>query len=123
MKILMVRPMEHPVEMDIPNKLEEYYKVLECDTITATYPWEEPIALVTDDNGLFTKKHPSRFVEELNQPIMGNFFLCGLGYEDFDDLPEKFVRKFKERFWKPELIFTLGDRLSVVQIEDGTKPK
>ncbi|MCD8098034.1 MAG: DUF3846 domain-containing protein [Lachnospiraceae bacterium] len=123
MKILMVRPMEHPVEMDIPNKLEEYYKVLECETITATYPWEEPIALVTDDNGFFSKKRPSRFVEELNQPIMGNFFLCGLGDEDFADLPEKFVRKFKERFWKPELIFTVGDRLSVVQIDDGTMPK
>ena len=56
MKVLLVEPMEHPKEIDIQPTLEEYYKVLDCDCITATYPWPEPVALVTDDNGLFTDK-------------------------------------------------------------------
>ena len=54
MKVLLIEPMEHPKEIDIQPTLEEYYKVLDCDCITATYPWPEPVALVTDDNGLFT---------------------------------------------------------------------
>ena len=56
MKVLLIEPMEHPKEIDIQPTLEEYYKVLDCDCITATYPWPEPVALVTDDNGLFTDK-------------------------------------------------------------------
>lgn len=48
MKVLLIEPMEHPKEIDIQPTLEEYYKVLDCDCITATYPWPEPVALVTD---------------------------------------------------------------------------
>lgn len=63
MKVLLIDPMEHPKEIDIQPTLEEYYKVLDCDCITATYLWPEPVALVTDDNGLFTEK----LAESLNQ--------------------------------------------------------
>lgn len=75
MKVLLIEPMEHPKEIDIQPTLEEYYKVLDCDCITATYPWSEPVALVTDDNGLFTDKLFSRYIRELRQPIRGSFFL------------------------------------------------
>ena len=56
MKVLLIKPMEHPQVVDIENSLKEFYRILDCDCITATYPWEERAALVTDDNGLFTEK-------------------------------------------------------------------
>lgn len=96
MKVLLIEPMEHPKEIDIQPTLEEYYKVLDCDCITATYPWPEPVALVTDDNGLFTDKLFSRYIRELKQPIRGGFFLCGLGKEDFTDLPPELMDKFNK---------------------------
>ena len=80
MKGLLIKPMEHPQVVDIENSLEEFYRILDCDCITATYPWEERAALVTDDNGLFTEKLFSRYIPELEQPIKGNFFICGLGF-------------------------------------------
>lgn len=58
MRVLMVRPNEHPVVMELERGLDAMYKALECDTITATYPWEDPVALVTDDEGLFPEKQP-----------------------------------------------------------------
>ena len=122
MKVLMVRPMEHPVEMELDGSLESMYEALECRTITCAYPWLDRIGLVTDDEGLFSDKLPCRYVEELEQPIMGNFILCGLGYEDFTDLPDELMKKYKERFWKPEIIGILGGRLAVFPIDDGTKP-
>ena len=123
MKVLLVRPKVHPVEMEIDGSLHSMYETLECDTITCTYPWPESyMALVTDDNGFFSDKIPSRYVKELEQPIMGNFLLCGLGYEDFTDLPDELMRKYKERFWKPELIGVLGGRLAVFPIDDDTEP-
>ena len=61
MKVLLIKPMEHPQVVDIENSLQEFYRILDCDCITATYPWEERAALVTDDNGLFTEKSFSRW--------------------------------------------------------------
>lgn len=49
MKVLLIKPMEHPQVVDIENSLKEFYRILDCDCITATYPWEERAALVTDD--------------------------------------------------------------------------
>ena len=121
MKVLMIRPRRHPVELEIEDTLEAMYEALECDTITASDPWEEPMALVTDDNGFFSNKQPCRYVKELEQPIMGNFFLCGISGEDFADLPADLMKRFKERFWKPELIGVVGGRLAVFPIDDGTK--
>lgn len=89
MKVLLIKPMEHPQVVDIENSLQEFYRILDCDCITATYPWEERTALVTDDNGLFTEKSFSRYIPELEQPIKGNFFICGLGEEDFAELPPR----------------------------------
>lgn len=97
MKVLLIKPMEHPQVVDIENSLKEFYRILDCDCITATYPWEERAALVTDDNGLFTEKSFSRYIPELEQPIKGNFFICGLGEEDFAELPQDLIQKFREQ--------------------------
>ena len=99
------------------------YRILECETITATYPWEAPLALVTDDEGLFSDKIPSRYIRELEQPIMGNFFLCGLGKEEFADLPDALAEKYRERFWMPELILGGAGSVAVIPLDDGTRPE
>ena len=123
MKVLLIKPMEHPQVVDIEDSLEEFYRILECDCITATYPWKEQVALVTDDNGLFTEKPFSRYISELGQPIKGNFFLCGLGKEDFTELPENLIRKYTERFWVPEAFVSMFGRMSIIHMDDGTKPE
>ncbi len=117
MKILMVRPMEHPIEMDIPDTLEAMYKELDCRTITAVYPWKEPIALVTDDEGILAGKQPNRFIPELGQPIMGSFFLCGFGEDSFTDLPDILLQKYKKRFWNPEIVVQTASGLIVLPVE------
>ena len=96
MKVLLVEPGKHPRTVEIEHTLEAMYQVLDCDTITATYPWPDRLALVTDDEGMFSDKIPCRYIRELEQPIMGNFFLCGLGTDDFTDLPEELMEKLVE---------------------------
>ena len=105
MKVLLIEPMEHPKEIDIQPTLEEYYKVLDCDCITATYPWPEPVALVTDDNGLFTDKLFSRYIRELRQPISTAAFACS------------------GMFWNPELFVRTASGLAAIQTSDGTQPE
>ena len=79
--------------------------------------------LVTDDNGLFTEKSFSRYIPELEQPIKGNFFICGLGEEDFAELPQDLIQKFRERFWVPEAFVSMFGQMAVIQMDDGTKPE
>lgn len=31
MKVLLIKPMEHPQVVDIENSLKEFYRILDCD--------------------------------------------------------------------------------------------
>ena len=123
MKVLMIRPNEHPEVMELERKLDAMYKALECHTITATYPWIDPVALVTDDEGLFSDKAPCRYVKDLQQPILGNFFICGLADEDFADLPDNYLKKYMEMFWHPEMMLMSPAGITVITLDYGTQPK
>ena len=101
MKVLLVEPGKHPRTVEIEHTLEAMYQVLDCDTITASYMWEDPVGLVTDDEGLFKDKPWNRVIDR-HTAIKGNFFLCGLGPEDFTDLPEELMEKYRKLFWRPE---------------------
>ena len=120
MKAILIEPMKHPKLVELDGSLASMYKALECDTITATYPWEEAIGLVTDDEGLYSGKPMNRYVKELEQGIVGNFLLCGLGREDFTDVPDDLIPKFMEMFWKPEQFLRTPFGLMVVQVDDGS---
>lgn len=122
MKVLLVEPLQHPRVVEIGHRLKEMYRLLDCQAITATYPWDDPVGRVTDDEGLYSSKPPNRYIKELEQPIMGNFFLCGLGEDDFSDLPDTLVEKYTERFWRPEIILGGAKGLAVITLDDGTEP-
>ena len=118
MKVLLVEPGKHPCTVEIEHTLEAMYRVLDCDTITATYPWEDPVGLVTDDEGLFKDKPWNRVIDRYNA-IKGNFFLCGLGPEDFTDLPEELMEKYKRLFWRPQLFIPTSEGMVVLHVDDG----
>lgn len=121
MKVLMVEPGKHPYELEIEHTLEAMYKALDCDTITATYPWDDPVGLVTDDEGLFKEgKRWNRVIENCGM-IRGAFFLCGLARDNFTDLPPELMKKYKKRFWMPEKFIWTQGRLVVFRMDDGTK--
>ena len=55
--------------------------------------------------------------------IFVNFFLCGLGEEDFAELPEDLIRKYTKRFWVPEAFVSMFGQMSIIRMDDGTKPE
>lgn len=75
------------------------------------------------ENEISRLKLFSRYIRELKQPIRGGFFLCGLGEEDFTDLPPELMDKFRKRFWNPELFVRTASGLAAIQTSDGTQPE
>lgn len=109
MKILIVEPGKHPRPADIPHTLEQMQKTV-GGYIQAVYPWEDHVALVCDEEGLLKQLEFNRLVAP-EVPIFGTFFICGLGEEDFSDLPDDLMAKFSEMLYEPQyLILTRKGR-------------
>ena len=50
--------------------------------------------------------------------VAGNFFLVGLGEEDFTDLPHELAAQFAERFRQPEVFARVGDKIVAYPIPE-----
>ncbi len=76
---------------------------------------------MADDDGLAkTDRLLNRAIDEYSA-IRGNFFLCGLSRDDFADLPDGLMEKYRKLFWYPEVFIPTDVGLVVVRIdrEDG----
>lgn len=102
MKILIVEPGRHPRKTDIPHTLSNLQAVV-GGYIQAVYPWDDPVALVCDEEGLLKQLDFNRLVAP-EVPIFGTFFLCGLGEEDFTDLPDDLMEKYSNMLYDPQYL-------------------
>lgn len=102
MKVLIVEPGKYPREADIPSGLQSLQETV-GGYIQAIYPFDDPVALVCDEEGLLKQKVFNRYVCE-GCAVHGTFFICGLDTEDFTDLPDALMQKYKERFYAPEIL-------------------
>lgn len=124
MKVLMIKPGEHPKTVEIEHTNAAMQKAVDSNIYQATYPWEEPCALVCDEEACWHDYQlPNRMIPELGYPIMGPFFICGLTTESFCDLPEELNQRFTREYWKPEVFIRTGAGILVVPMDDGTRPK
>ena len=85
-KVLLIEPMEEPKLVEVEDTLEELQRLV-GGSIAATYPWKDPVAIVFNDNGVAEWLQPNRVLEEYNDILLGSFFICGLGEEDFRSIP------------------------------------
>lgn len=119
MKALMVEPDKVPYEVDVPSGYQHILAALECDYFTVTYPFEDLVGLLVDDEGKITKKPLNRalFDEDGNiyDIIAGKFMVVGLGEETFEDLSPELMEKFKERFKHPESFMQLCGKIVAIK--------
>ena len=102
MKILMVEPGRHPRTAHIPHELSRMQAVV-GGYIQAIYPWDDPIALVCDEEGLLRHAEFNRLIAP-GVAIFGTFFICGLGEEDFTDLSDELIAKYAQLLYAPEIL-------------------
>ncbi len=90
MIVLWCRVGLEPELIKIDGSLKSMQKLV-GGLIEPVYCLEENAVLLCNEEGLVLSMPFNRFVNE--QPIFGDFFICGLGEESFIDLPKNFLYK------------------------------
>ena len=97
--VLMVEPGKAPYETQIGDDLQSMQAVV-GGYIQAVYPYEEPVALICNEDGKLDGLLLNRALRDSHGDIYdivaGNFFIVGLGQNDFTDLPHELAEQFAE---------------------------
>ena len=120
-RILLVEPHKHPRLVEIEHTLENLQGLV-GGYIAATYPWEDMVGLVYDDDGMCKEGIEANRVLEDYDVLLGPFFICGLGVEDFASIPDDLALKYAKKFWMPENFLRLSGGVMVIREDDGTQP-
>lgn len=95
--VLVVEPAKPPYVKQIPDTLQAMQETV-GGNIDATYPFEDPVALVFNSEGKFSDLQPNRLLRlENGDPydvVCGTFFLAGLGGETFVSLTQDQLQRY-----------------------------
>lgn len=117
MTVLAVMPGKKPARMEIDGSLESMQKFV-GGTIQALYPFDDPVAIVCNEEGKLMGLEYNRALRNetgaIYDILCGPFFVCGLGEDDFSSLPEDLIQAYFKRFERPELFVRVGGSLLVM---------
>lgn len=108
MKVIIVRPLEEPVTSEIEYGLKPMQKIV-GGYIQAIYPFEDPVALICNEEGKLLGLPLNRALRtetgEIYDIVAGTFLLCGAppDSDHFTDLTQEQVETLLHRFRRPEL--------------------
>ena len=108
MKVLVIEPVKSPVVKEIDSSLESMQKVV-GGYIQALFPFDEPVALVCNEEGKLLGLPLNRALRDedgnVYDIVSGTFFLCSAppDSESFCSLSDEQIEHFTEKFRYPEL--------------------
>lgn len=120
MTVLAIAPGKVPQVKEIATGLESLQREV-GGYIEAVYPFEEPVAIVCNEEGKLTGLPLNRALRdetgEVYDILAGTFLIVGLGEEDFTSLSAEHIKQFSEKFQHPERFFRLNGKLVVMPVE------
>lgn len=122
MLILSVEPGKVPETKEISGSLREMQELV-GGHIQAIYPFEEQVALVCNEEGLFLGLSANRGLRDKNGKlydiVCGTFFLCGApaDAESFTSLSPEEIERFERRFHTPEIFVGMAGRIVCLPME------
>lgn len=120
MDVLVVEPGYAPYEKSIIG-LDEMQATV-GGLIQAIYPYEEQVAIVCNEEGLLHGLEFNRSVPGGYGGVVGTFFICGLGEEDFCSLTPEQMEKYRKEYHKAEiLIGARGNEPITIKVEPKQK--
>lgn len=119
MRILLVEPGHPAAEAEISGTLESMQAIV-GGTIEAVYPFEEPVALICNDEGKLLGLPLNRALRDgigaVYDIISGTFFLCGAPPDSdrFVGLDDQQLKTYLERFAIPEMFLNVGGNIIIL---------
>ena len=116
MQVVVVEPKKKPIVQDIGSDLESMQKIV-GGLIEAVYPFDEPVALICNEEGKLLNLPLNRALRndagEVYDIISGTFFLCAASPDSdcFAGLTDQQVKTYMERFAMPEMFLNMGGDL------------
>ena len=121
LSVLKIATGQYPQQVEIDNDLKALQQAM-GGSIGASYPFEDPIAIVYNDDGKLMGLPLNRALWDedglMYDIIAGTFLVVGLGEEDLASLPPELAQKYEEHFHQPEDFLPLGRRLMVIPVPD-----
>lgn len=120
LEVLLVEPGQYAKMTTIEAGLSSMQEIVGGD-IQAAYYFDEPVALVCNEEGKINGSELNRAIKDDNGKIVdiiaGTFFICGLGDENFTSLPPEHREKFEKMFKKPEAFLKMGKGIMSIPVE------
>lgn len=120
MNVLIIEPEKVPRLAEIDSGLSSLQKVV-GGYIEAIYPYDDPVALVCNEEGKLIGLPLNRRIED-HDIIAGTFMVCGLSEDDFCSLTPELAEKYREKFAEPEVFIRLGGKIVAVPITPRDEP-
>ena len=122
MTILKIEPYKSPEVIEIDGNLETMQSIV-GGLIQSVYPFDDPVALVCNDEGKLLDLPATRVLldpetEDIRDIIFGTFFLCGApaDSENFTSLTPEQIKTYTELFYSPEIILRTSIGVLVTRI-------
>ena len=119
MQVVVVEPKKKPMVQDIDAGLESMQKIV-GGPIEAVYPFDEPVALICNEEGKLLNLPLNRALRDdegnVYDIISGTFFVCAAPPDSdrFADLTDQQVKTYMEWFDRPEMFLNVGGDLFVL---------
>jgi hypothetical protein len=142
LSVLKIASGQYPQQVEIDNDLKALQQAV-GGSIGASYPFEDPVAIVYNDDGKLMGLPLNRALRDENgemydgklmglplnralrdengemyDAVAGTFLVVGLGEEDFASLTPELAQKYEQLFHQPEAFLKLGNRLLVLPVPD-----
>ena len=119
MQVVVVEPKKKPMVQDVGSDLESMQKIV-GGLIEAVYPFDEPVALIANEEGKLLNLPLNRALRDdegtVYDIISGTFFLCAAPPDSdrFAGLTDQQIKTYMERFDMPEMFLNVGGNLFVL---------
>lgn len=122
LEVLLIMPGKPPTPIVVTNTLENLQSLV-GGYIEAIYPFEDPVALVCNEEGKLNGLPLNRALRDntgkIFDIIAGTFFICGLGDEDFCSLSDQLQEKYYQQFLYPELFIRTQEGVIALPFDEG----
>ena len=122
MRVLIVEPERRPEAREIEDSLKAMQEIV-GGLIQSIYPFDEPVALICNDEGKMINLPMNRGLRDKNGQIYdivsGTFFICGAPADSdhFTSLTPEQIERYEKRFHTPEMFWGMDGHIVCLPIE------